>query len=443
MPAETLYAKSGDVHVAYQVTGAGPIDLVWAPGAASHVEMAWDNPYQVRFIERLSSFARLVRFDKRGTGMSDPTPAVATLEQRTDDIRAILDAVGSDRAHLFGVSEGGSMSMLFAATFPERTASLMLWGAMPRWTVGEDWPWGETREEQDAAIRHLEEHGPGPFTLTDELRKWLGPVHEDPAFVDAWRRGRGPGASPAMRVALARMNEDLDVRDILPSIRVPTLVMNRRDDPDARCDAARWTASRIPGARFIEFPGYGHLFFDILDEVADAIEQFTTGAQGARSSDRVLATLLFVDIVGSTEQLGRLGDARWRNVLDRYYAIVRRLLVTHRGQEVDTAGDGLLARFDGPARAIRCARALQAEARALDLRLRAGVHTGEVEVSGAAVRGIAVHTAARIAALAGPDDVYASTTVRDLVAGSGIAFDDRGLHTLKGLAEPRQVLAVA
>jgi pimeloyl-ACP methyl ester carboxylesterase len=443
MVAETRFSKSGDVHVAYQVTGNGPVDLVWAPGALSHVEMAWENPYQVRFIERLSSFARLIRFDKRGTGMSDPVAGAATLEQRVDDIRAVLDDVGSEAAHLFGVSEGGSMTMLFAAMFPKRTRSLALWGAMPRWTIGPDWPWGETREEQDDWIRRVEERGAPPFELNDFTKRWLGPAHEDPAFVDAWRRARSAGGSPAMRIALARLNEDIDVRDILPSIRVPTLVMNRTGDPDAACEAAKWTAARITGARFLEFPGYGHLFFDILDEVADAIERFITGAQSAAPSDRVLATLLIVDIVGSTEQLGRLGDAGWRNVLDRYYAIVRRQLAAHRGVEVDTAGDGLLARFDGPARAIRCAREIQAEARALDLSLRAGVHTGEVELAGQSVRGIAVHTAARIAALAGPGDVYASTTVRDLVAGSGIAFADRGLHTLKGITEPRQVLAVA
>lgn len=443
MTAETRYAKSGDIHVAYQVTGDGPVDLVWSPGALSHLEMTWENPYQVRFIERLTSFARLIRFDKRGTGMSDPVSSVATLEQRIDDIRAVLDAVGSERAHLFGVSEGGSMTMLFAATFPERTRSLALWGAMPRWTVGPDWPWGETAQDQLAAIKRVEEHGTPAFELHERLKRWLGPVHADPAFVDAWRRTRNVGASPAMRASLARLSIDLDVRDILPSIRVPTLVMNRADDPDAACDAARWTADQIPGARFIEFPGYGHLFYDILDDVADALERFITGTHTAAPSDRVLATLLFVDIVGSTEHLARLGDARWRNVLERHYAIVRRLLTTYRGIEVDTAGDGLLARFDGPARAIRCARAIQSEAKALDLELRAGIHTGEVELAGDAVRGIAVHTAARIASLAGPGDVYASTTVRDLVAGSGIVFSDRGTHALKGLTEPRQVLAVA
>ncbi len=442
MRAETRYAKSGDIHVAYQVTGDAPIDLIWSPGALSHVELAWEDPYQARFIERLSQFARLIRFDKRGTGMSDPVTGAPTLDERIDDIRAVLDAAGSERAHLFGVSEGGSMTMLFAATFPERTRTLSLWGALPRWTIAPGYPWGDRVEDRERAAAEIDAHGRRPFTLTESVKRWLGPVHEDPTFVEAWRRSRSASGSPAMVAALDRMNARIDVRDILPSIRVPALVMNRADDPDAACDAARYTAGLIPGARFVEFPGYGHLFFDILDEVADTVERFITGTRTAAPSDRVLATLLFIDIVGSTEQLARLGDTRWRDLLERYYAIVRGLLAAYRGVEVDTAGDGLLARFDGPARAIRCARAIQGEAAGLDLRLRAGVHTGEVELAGSAVRGIAVHTAARIASLAGPGEVFTSTTVRDLVAGSGLAFDDRGIHTLKGLAEPKQVLAV-
>ncbi|HEU5286819.1 MAG TPA: alpha/beta fold hydrolase, partial [Candidatus Limnocylindria bacterium] len=348
MAAETHYAKSGSIHVAYQVTGDGPLDLIWSPGALSHVEMAWENPYQRRFIERLSSFSRLVRFDKRGTGMSDPVSGAPTMDERIDDVRAVLDAVGSESAHLFGVSEGGSMTMLFAATFPDRTRSLSLWGALPRWTIAPGYPWGDKAEDRERAASEIDAHGRRPFTLTEDVKRWLGPVHEDPAFVDAWRRSRSASGSPAMVAALDRMNARIDVRDILPSIRVPTLVMNRVGDPDASCDAARYTAGLIPGARFVEFPGYGHLFFDILDDVADTLEGFITGTRTAAPSDRVLATLLFVDIVGSTELLGRLGDATWRGVIERYYAIVRRLLVAYRGIEVDTAGDGLLARFDGP-----------------------------------------------------------------------------------------------
>lgn len=443
MPPPVQYAKSGELFIAYQVTGDGPVDLIWAPGALSHLELMWENPYAVRFIERVSSFCRLIRFDKRGTGMSDATREAANLEQRIDDIRAVLDAAGSERSHLFGVSEGGSMHMLFAATYPERTRSLVLWGAMPRWTSAPDYPFGPTVEEEQRSIAELEARGPRPFELDERAKAWFGRVHEDPAFVGYWTRSRGAGATPAMRVALARWGLEMDVRDILPSINVPTLVMNRVGDPDAVIGAARYTASKIPGARLLEFPGVGHLFWDIWEDVAVELERWITGTRVAAPSDRVLATILFIDIVGSTERVATVGDAVWRNLLERYYALVRRELVAYAGVEVDTAGDGLLARFDGPARAIRCARAIQRAATELGLELRAGVHTGEVELAGTAIRGIAVHTAARIASLAGPGEVYASSTVRDLVAGSGIGFQDRGVHTLKGIPEPRQVLTVA
>lgn len=437
------YAKSGDLFIAYQVTGEGPVDLIWAPGSTSHLALQWENPYVIRFIERLSTFCRLIRFDKRGTGFSDRPTSPATLEERTDDIRAILDSAKSESAHLFGVSEGGSMTMLFAATHPQRTRSLALWGALPRWTRAPDYPWGPTPEEREREIDQFEARGPRPFEVNDYMKRWLGKVHEDPAFVAAWAKSRESGASPAMRVALSRMNARIDVRAVLPTIQAPTLVMNRTGDPDAWFEAARYSANLIPGARFVEFPGVGHLFFDILEEVAAELERFITGTQVAASTDRVLATILFIDIVDSTERVAALGDAVWRNLLERYYTLARRQLVAYAGVEVDTAGDGLLARFDGPARAIRCARAIQREAKELGLELRAGVHTGEVEMVGTAIRGIAVHTAARIASLAGPGEVYTSNTVRDLVAGSGIGFQDRGIHTLKGIPDPRQVLTVA
>ena len=437
------YAKSGDLFIAYQVTGEGPVDLIWSPGATSHLQLQWENPYFARFTERLSTFCRLIRFDKRGTGMSDRPTTVATLEERTDDIRAILDSVGSESAHLFGVSEGGSMTMLFAATYPHRTRSLSLWGALPRWTRAPDYPWGETPEEREHTIDESEKRGPRPFELTDEMKEWFGPVHQDPVFVASFAKMRESGASPGMRTALGRMNARIDVRAVLPAIQAPTLVMSRTGDPDAWVEAARYSASLIPGSRFLEFPGVGHLFFDILDDVATELERFITGTQVAAATDRVLATILFVDIVGSTERVAAVGDAVWRNLLERHYALARRQLVAYAGVEVDTAGDGLLARFDGPARAIRCARAIQRDAKELGLELRAGVHTGEVELAGTAIRGIAVHTAARIASLAGPGEVFTSNTVRDLVAGSGIGFQDRGVHTLKGIPDPRQVLTVA
>ena len=443
MPPPVQYAKSGELFIAYQVTGDGPVDLIWSPGATSHLSLQWENPYFVRVIERLSSFSRLIRFDKRGTGLSDRPTKPATLEERIDDIRAILDSVNTESAHLFGLSEGGSMTMLFAATYPQRTRSLSLWGALPRWTRAPDYPWGPTPEEEERTIDEFEARGPKPFELTDEMKAWLGKVHEDPAFTAAWAKSRESGASPAMRVALARMNARIDARAVLPTIQAPTLVMNRTGDPDAWVEAARYSASLIPGARFVEFPGVGHLFFDIWEDVTAELERFITGTQVAAPSDRVLATILFLDIVGSTERVAALGDSVWRNLLERYYALARRELVAYAGVEVDTAGDGLLARFDGPARAIRCARAIQRAAYELGLELRAGVHTGEVELAGTAIRGIAVHTASRIASLAGPGEVYTSSTVRDLVAGSGIGFQDRGMHTLKGIPEPRQVLTVA
>jgi pimeloyl-ACP methyl ester carboxylesterase/class 3 adenylate cyclase len=443
VPPPVQYAKSGDLYIAYQVTGDGPVDLIWSPGTTSHLSLQWENSYFVRVIERLSSFTRLIRFDKRGTGLSDRPTKPATLEERTDDIRAILDSVGSESAHLFGVSEGGSMTMLFAATYPERTRSLALWGALPRWTSAADYPWGPTPDEQERSIDEMEARGPRPFQLTESTKRWLGKVHEDPAFVASWAKNRESGASPAMRLALSRMNARIDVRAVLPAIQAPTLWMNRTEDPAAFIEAARYSAGLIPGARFVEFPGIGHLFFDIWEDVAAELERFITGAQVAAPSDRVLATILFVDIVGSTERVAALGDSVWRNLLERHYALARRELVAYAGVEVDTAGDGLLARFDGPARAIRCARAIQRASGELGLELRAGVHTGEVELAGSAIRGIAVHTAARIASLAGPGEVYTSNTVRDLVAGSGIGFQDRGVHTLKGIPDPRQVLTVA
>lgn len=442
-PPPVRYAKSGDIFVAYQVTGVGPDDLVWAPGATSHLNLQWENPYPARMIERLGSFSRLIRFDKRGTGLSDAVKDVATLEQRIDDIRAVMDAAGSERAHIFGISEGGPMACLFAATYPERTRSLVLYGTKARWSKAPDYPWAQDQEEGERILRQRETEGPAPFELNDSWRRWLGPLHADPAFVEWFVRWRSAGAAPAMSVALARMNLLMDIRDILPAIRVPALVMVRPEDPVAPREAVLEMAAAMPNARTHILPGYGHMYLDIADEMCGEIERFITGAQTPAATDRVLATLVFADIVGSTERAVALGDRAWRDLLERYYALVRRELAVYSGVEVDTAGDGLLARFDGPGRAIRCARAIQRVGDELAIQVRAGIHTGEVEMAGSAVRGIAVHTAARIASLAGAGEVFVSNTVRDLVAGSGMSFTDRGIHTLKGVPEPRQVLAVA
>lgn len=439
-----LYAKSGDLHIAYQVVGKGPVDVVHTPGAISHLDLWWDCPYFVRYFERLASFSRLILFDKRGTGLSDRPTDYATLEERIDDIRAVMDAAESERAHIFGLSEGGSMACLFAATYPQRTRSLILYGTKPRWIRARDYPWGRTDEEREAGLQRLQAAGWERDVRSTDMRRWFGaPVRDDPAFLEWFTRQRRIGATPAAQIALSRMNAMIDIRDIVPSIRVPTLVLNRTGDPAVEVEAARDLARRIPGARFIEFPGEGHLFFDIWEDVVSVIEEWVTTAAAPVATERFLATILFVDIVRSTERVAELGDAAWRDLLARYYVVARRELALYGGREVDTAGDGLLGTFDGPARAIRCARAIQREGTALGLTLRAGIHTGEVERSNGAVRGIAVHLAARIAAIASPGEIYVSSTVRDLVAGSGLAFEDRGVHELKGISEPRQVLAVA
>ena len=446
MTPPVRYAKSGDVHIAYQVIGDAPVDLVWAPGAVSHLDLWWECPHFVRLFERVSAFSRLILFDKRGTGLSDRPTVVATLEERIDDIRAVMDAVGSVAAHLFGPSEGGSMACLFAATHPQRTRSLVLYGTKPRWTRAPDYPWGLTDEEREAVMeKRVAADWTPEYFASPEWRHWLGaPVCDDPAFIEWFARQRRAGGSPAAHLALSRMNAKIDIRAVLPTIQAPTLVLCREDDPVVSVDETRAMADLIPGARFVVLPGRGHFFFDIWEEVVGLIQEFVTGAPSPVRSERVLTTILFLDVTGSTERAMTLGDEAWRDVLERYRVQASRALTVFGGIEVDTAGDGLLATFDGPARAIRCVRAIQREAAPLGLRLHAGVHTGEVErVGRTAVRGVAVHTAARIAALASSTEVFVSATVKDLVAGSGLTFEDRGVHTLKGLPEPRQVFAVS
>lgn len=437
------YARSGDVNIAYQVTGEGnAIDLVLAPGTVSHLALAWQQPARSPLIERLSRFARLIRFDKRGTGMSDRGTAAATLEERADDIRAVMDAAGSGQAVILGISEGGSMSCVFAGMHPERVRSLIVWGCKARFIQAPDYPWGMTADEYERRVADLAREWPS----RDYIRTWgagLGP-HAPEAAVDAALEYFQMAASPASVVALERMNGALDIRDVLGAIRVPTLVMARDGDPIVEADSVRDLAQRIPGARLELFPGATHAFgapwLGIDPEpVYASIEEFVTGAPPAVSRDRYLTTVLFLDLVGSTEHASALGDAQWRALLDEHYIAVRRELARHGGSEIDTAGDGLLATFDGPARAVRCAEAIFGADHGLGLTARAGVHTGEVERAGAAVRGLNVHIAARIAGLASEGEVWTSSTVRDLTAGSGIAFHDRGVRTLKGLDEARQV----
>jgi len=432
MVPQTRYARSGKVNIAYQVTGEGPLDLVYVPGWVSHVELAWEEPAQASFLRRLASFSRVITFDKRGTGLSDRVPdeQLPTLEERTDDMRAVMDAVGSQRAALFGFSEGGNMAVFFAASYPERTVALATFGCFAKRVWSPDYPWAPTPEARAKEYEMVErEWG----NLMDLSRIVPSRMH-DAAFTRRLATYLRRSASPSAAVALLRMNTQIDVRSALPAISAPALVMHRTDDRDANVEEGRWIAARIPLARFVEFPGDDHLpWIGDQDVVLDEIQEFLTGARPVRDVDRVLATVLFTDIVGSTEHLARVGDKAWYALLDNHHALVRRELASHRGREVNTTGDGFFATFDGPARAVRCALAIQSAARRLGLGIRAGLHTGEVELKGDDVAGMAVHIGARVAALAGADETLVSGTVKDLVSGSGLRFEDRGTHALKGV----------
>ncbi len=438
---ETQYARSGSVQIAYQITGNGPIDLVWAPGTASHLDMDWEWPPKVDYIRRLSSFSRLIRFDKRGTGLSDRPTDAATLDERIDDIRAVMDAAGSRRAALLGVSEGGSMSCLFSSVYPDRVLALILWGTQARWVQTDDYPWGVTPEEQTQMVEELTKKGvTRDYILAPGTSGGSG---VSAAYVDWFLRYLRAGASPSAAAALERMNAGVDIRDILPSIRVPTLVMNRTGDPVASVAAARDLASRIPGAEFIEWPGGAHGVDGIQDQVASTIEKFVNSAKPLAPSDRVLATILFADVVSSTETLSRLGDAKWKEVFAKAADGSRRTIAEFRGREIKQTGDGFLAVFDGPSRAIQCAREVGKLFAALELPVRSGLHTGECEILGNDVLGVAVHLAARIMGAAGPGEILVSSTVRDLVSGAGFSFSPRGPTELKGFHDRVQLFAVA
>jgi pimeloyl-ACP methyl ester carboxylesterase len=432
---ETHYARSGDVWIAYQVVGQGRFDLVFVSPYLTHVELQWTLPGFADTLASLASFARLIRFDKRGVGMSDRVSGAPTLEARMDDVRAVMDAAGSKRAALFGVSEGAPMSLLFAATYPERTAALVLRSAVPRTMWAPDYPWGRTEDEYRQALeRDLRLFG--TREQATEVVRTLGRFddNETRALVDYFRWSGSPGSVEA----LARMNREIDVRHVLPAIRVPTLVMHGRDDEVVPVEVGRYVADRIPGARLIELPETGHLALRGSGAIENEIERFLTevwegGGWEETEPDRVLSTVLFTDIVRSTERAAELGDRAWRELLERHHAVVRRHLVRFRGREVDTAGDGFCASFDGPARAIRCACAIVEGMREIELDVRAGLHTGECELVDGKVAGIAVHTGARVASHARPGEVLVSSTVKDLVAGSGIRFDDRGARELKGV----------
>jgi class 3 adenylate cyclase/pimeloyl-ACP methyl ester carboxylesterase len=442
---ETRYARSGDVNIAYQVAGEGPFDLVFVPGSVSHVELAWQVPALAAFRRRLASFSRLIVFDKRGTGMSDRVTGAPTIETRMDDVRAVMDAVGSQRAAVLGLSEGGPMSVVFAATYPDRIWALVLCGAPVRNLWAPDFPWGWTEDEWDrAADEERRRWGEPEFML--EMVRGLAPGLDEEnltAFVTLFRQGASPGAFDALN----RMNKDIDVRDVLPAIRVPTLVVNRAEEGAWMREGSRWAARAIPGAKHVELPGTAHApFAGDSESYVRAIEAFLleiweTG-QDETEPDRVLATVLFTDIVGSTTKAVELGDARWRELLNAHHDVIRRQLVRFRGNELDTAGDGFFASFDGPARAIRCACAITQGVRELGIDVRAGLHTGECEQLDGKVGGIAVHIGARVASEAQPGEVLVSSTVKDLVAGSGIAFSERGSFQLKGVPDEWRLYAV-
>jgi pimeloyl-ACP methyl ester carboxylesterase len=424
------------------VVGEGPIDLVLVPGFATHIELQWEMPPLARFLERLGSFSRLLLFDKRGTGLSDPVTEVPTLERRIDDVRAVMDAAGSERAALFGISEGGPMSILFAATHPERVSALVLHGAMGRTTEAPDYPWGVPAD----ALRESAAEFIAPYWGQDPegIMELFAPSFVgDPRAAELTARLERMSASPSMVQQIFEMFLDIDVRSVLPSIHVPTLVIHRHGDRVVNWRAGRELADQIPGARYVEVPGIDHLpWAGDAEAVLGETEEFLTGARTAAEPDRILATVMFTDIVGSTERAAELGDARWRELLAEEEEAVRRELERFGGREVKRMGDGCLATFDGPARAIRCGKEITEAVRSVGLDVRVGLHCGEVEVMGEDVGGIAVHIAARVGSLAGADEVLVTSTVKDLVAGSGIEFADRGAQQLKGVPDEWRLFAV-
>jgi pimeloyl-ACP methyl ester carboxylesterase/class 3 adenylate cyclase len=445
---EVHYTQSGDVSIAYSVVGNGPFDVVFIAGwVISALEVAWEGP-PADFYERMASFCRLILFDKQGTGLSDRVSGIPDLETRMDDVRAVMDAVGSRRAAIVGVSEGGPMTALFSATYPERVAAAVLYGTYPSTLIRDDYPWGATREEIDQAIEERTRNWSQPQYLEEYLTDGLGPSFAgDEDVCSWWLRLLRTSASPGTVNQLSRMNVDMDVRHVLPSMRVPTLVLHRRDDDWPVVDSGRYIADRIPGSEFVELDGRDHIWFANPGQIVEEVERFLRGIWergewDVVERDRVLATILFTDIVGATAKAVELGDRDWRELLERHHAVIRRHLVRYQGTELDTAGDGFFASFDGPARAIRCASTIVESMPELGLEVRAELHTGECELMNAKVGGIAVHIGARVAAAADPSEVLVSQTVKDLVAGSGIVFQDRGLTQLKGIPGEWRLYAV-
>jgi class 3 adenylate cyclase len=440
MAPETRYARSGDLHIAYQVVGEGPIDLVYVPSWISQVEHYWEEPVVAGYFERLASFSRLIMFDRRGSGLSDPVPLAPTLEEQIDDVVAVMDAAVSEQAAIFALLDGGAMAALFAATHPERTNALVLYEAMARMSWAEDYPWAPRREEREARLREGMNWGDGSRVAA------LSPGAAENPRVRAWfARLERLSASPGTAVKLMRMNGEIDVRAVLPSIQAPTLVLHRPDDGLMDVRHSRYLAEHIPGARYVELPGAETLVFGSeADGELDEIEEFLTGVRPVRDPERILATVMFSDIVDSTSRAAELGDRRWRDLLDLIDRSIGLELARFRGRTVKSMGDGFLATFDGPARAIRCATSIGEVAQAqFGLQVRSGLHTGEIEVIGSDVGGIAVHIGARVGATAAPGEVLVSGTVKDLVVGSGIRFEDRGERELRGVPGQWRLWAVA
>jgi class 3 adenylate cyclase/pimeloyl-ACP methyl ester carboxylesterase len=434
------YAESRGLKVAYAVVGDAPLDLVFVPGFVSHVEASLEFPPIERAIDRLTRFARVIGFDKPGTGLSDPVEGVPTLEERMEDLTAVLDAAGVEQAALFGASEGAPMSALFAATHVDRVIALVMYGSYAKGSWAEDYPWAPT-SEQTAAGAELIEEGWGQGFWLDAFAPSFA---EDPKLVRWWARYERQAASPAMAKAISRLATEVDIREILPAIRVPTLVVHRRGDIAVPVEGARYIAERIPGARLVELDGCDHFpYAGDVDALIDEVESFLTGARAVRPVDRRLLTVLFTDIVGSTARAADLGDGRWRSLLERHDELARSEIERQGGRALKATGDGFLATFEGPARAIDCARALNPATEPLGIELRVGIHTGECEVIGDDIGGMCVHIAARVCGLAGPGEVLVSRTVKDLVVGSGIEFSEHGVHALKGVPGEWELFSVA
>lgn len=433
MRPQTRYARSGEIHIAYQVVGDGPMDLVFVPGWVSHVEAWWEMPLAQRFLLRLSSFSRLILFDKRGTGASDRVAGFPTIEERIDDVRAVMDEAGSERAAMVGFSEGGTMGVMFAALHPDRISALVLYGAFARWLKSPDYPFGFAPDAQEQGLAIIEQ-GWGRGVLASLMNPTRA---EEPEIRQGWARYESLSASPGSAVAMARVNASFDVRHVLPVIRVPTLVVHRGEDSFVNVAHARYLAEHIPGAKYVELPGSDHVPAneEAIDSVADEIREFLTGQRFAVESDRFLATVMFTDIVSSTEQAAALGDQRWMELLKIYYNSASQEIKRYGGRVIKSTGDGLLATFDGPTRAIRGAIAVEDAARRLGVDTRIGLHLGECEPAGDDIGGLAVHIARRVTESAASGEVVVSSTVKDVAAGSGIRFTSRGVHALKGVPD--------